>query len=86
MFPRSRLGARLIACCSARAQREAIVAFDTTIFTSEGLVGAARDSILGELSSLRCFEFGVECAEVAGGERAIVPRTGCAPEEDSPYL
>jgi len=45
-----------------------------------------RASELGELSSFRCFEFGVQCAPVAGGEREIGPRTDCAPEEESPYL
>jgi hypothetical protein len=45
-----------------------------------------RDSELGELSSFRCFEFGVECAPVAGGERVLGPRTDCAPEEGSRYI
>jgi hypothetical protein len=45
-----------------------------------------RAAPLGELSSFRCFEFGVECAPVDGGEREVGPRTGCAPEEGSRYL
>ena len=45
-----------------------------------------RESELGELSSFRCFEFGVQCAPVEGGERSMGPRSDCAPEEDSPYL
>ncbi|HEU5054996.1 MAG TPA: hypothetical protein VFU21_00665, partial [Kofleriaceae bacterium] len=45
-----------------------------------------RESVLGELSSFRCFEFGVECAPVTGGERAIGSRQDCAPEDDSPYI
>jgi len=45
-----------------------------------------RDSVLGEMSSYRCFEFGVQCAPVEGGERAVGPRTDCVAEEDSPYI
>jgi hypothetical protein len=45
-----------------------------------------RDMPLGELSSFRCFEFGVECAPVDGGERQVGPRTDCVPEEGSRYL
>jgi len=45
-----------------------------------------RASELGELSSFRCFEFGVECAPVGGGEREIGPRTDCVPEDGSRYL
>lgn len=45
-----------------------------------------RTAPLGELSSFRCFEFGVECAPVEGDERSVGPRTDCAPEEDSPYI
>jgi hypothetical protein len=45
-----------------------------------------RESLLGELSSFRCFEFGVECAPVTGGERTIGAREDCAPEDDSPYI
>ena len=45
-----------------------------------------RGSELGELSSFRCFEFGVQCAPVEGGERAMGPRADCVPEEDSRYI
>jgi hypothetical protein len=57
-------------------------AYDRTIFDPSQ---DDRTSVLGELSSFRCFEFGVECAP-EGGERALGPRTDCAPEEDSPYI
>jgi hypothetical protein len=48
--------------------------------------GDTRDSELGELSSFRCFEFGVACAEDADGERAIGSRTDCVPDDDSAYI
>jgi hypothetical protein len=43
-----------------------------------------RDEPLGELSSFRCFDFGVTCDQ----PDARVPgdRTGCVPRVDSPYL
>lgn len=43
------------------------------------------DPSLGVLSSFRCFEYGVTCAE-AGSERDLGPRTNCEPEFDSDYL
>lgn len=43
-----------------------------------------RDAPLGELSSFRCFEFGVTCEQPDA--RVVGERTGCAPREDSPYL
>jgi hypothetical protein len=43
-----------------------------------------RDDPLGELSSFRCFEFGVTCDQPDA--RVVGPRTGCAPRRDSPYL
>ena len=48
--------------------------------------GDTRDSLLGELTSYRCFEFGVACAEDAEGERALGARTGCAPDDESEYI
>jgi hypothetical protein len=57
--------------------------------TDRGLFDASQDdraSELGEFSSFRCFEFGVECAPVDGGERVVGPRTDCVPEEGSRYL
>jgi hypothetical protein len=58
-------------------------AYDRTIFDPSQ---DDRSAPLGELSSFRCFEFGVECAPVNGGERSIGARTDCAPEEDSAYI
>lgn len=48
--------------------------------------GDTRDSPLGELSSFRCFEFGVACAEDTGGERELGPRTDCVPDDASDYV
>jgi hypothetical protein len=44
------------------------------------------DTELGPLGSFRCFEFGVECDPVDGGERSAGDRSGCAPEAGSPYV
>ena len=48
--------------------------------------GDTRTSPLGELSSYRCFEFGVACAEDGDGEREIGERSGCAPDDRSDYV
>jgi hypothetical protein len=47
------------------------------------------DDPLGPLSSYRCFEFGVTCAEDRaedGDPRATGPRSSCGPREDSEYM
>jgi hypothetical protein len=41
---------------------------------------------LGQLSSFRCFEFGVACAGDPEAERESGPREGCVPDEASAYL
>ena len=56
-------------------------AFDRTIYDSSE---DDRDEPLGEMSSFRCFEFGVTCDQPDA--RAIGDRTGCVPRADSPYL
>ena len=43
-----------------------------------------RDEPLGELSSYRCFEFGVTCDQPDA--RTVGDRTACTPRLDSPYL
>jgi hypothetical protein len=43
------------------------------------------DSTLGEMSSYRCFEFGVAC-EGPSNERQTGPRQNCVPKEPSPYM
>jgi len=48
--------------------------------------GDTRESELGELSSFRCFEFGVRCAGDADGERALGPRADCVPDDESVYI
>jgi hypothetical protein len=48
--------------------------------------GDTRASPLGELSSFRCFEFGVACAEDGDGERELGERSGCAPDDQSDYV
>ncbi|HEU5061255.1 MAG TPA: hypothetical protein VFU21_32210 [Kofleriaceae bacterium] len=60
-------------------------ASDRALFIAQGS-GDTRDSLLGELTSYRCFEFGVACAEDAEGERAIGPRTDCVPDDESTYI
>jgi hypothetical protein len=45
-----------------------------------------REAPLGELSSFRCFEFGITCDEDATGERELGPRSGCVPDEGSAYF
>ena len=56
-------------------------AFDRTVFDANH---DDRDDPLGELSSFRCFEFGVTCDQPE--VRVTGERTGCAPRDDSPYL
>jgi hypothetical protein len=48
--------------------------------------GDTRASPLGELTSFRCFEFGVACAEDGDGERELGGRSGCAPDDESDYV
>jgi len=48
--------------------------------------GDTRTSPLGELSSFRCFEFGIACAEDGDGERELGERTDCAPDDASDYV
>ncbi len=48
--------------------------------------GDTRASPLGELTSFRCFEFGVACAEDGDGERELGERSGCAPDDRSDYV
>ena len=48
--------------------------------------GDTRTSPLGELSSFRCFEFGIACAEDGDGERELGERTGCVPDDASDYV
>jgi hypothetical protein len=48
--------------------------------------GDTRDSELGELSSYRCFEFGVSCDGDPEDERALGPRAGCVTDDDSVYI
>ena len=48
-----------------------------------------RAAPLGELSSFRCFEFGVSCDGTAPdpvAARSVGPRRGCRPADDSAYL
>jgi hypothetical protein len=56
-------------------------AFDRAVFDASQ---DDRDSPLGELSSFRCFEFGVTCDQPDA--RVLGERTGCRPRVDSPYL
>jgi hypothetical protein len=56
-------------------------AFDRTIYDP---YEDERDDPLGELSSFRCFEFGVTCDQPDA--RIVGDRTGCVPRTDSPYL
>jgi hypothetical protein len=44
-----------------------------------------RGDPLGELASFRCFEFGIDCQD-SGDPRALGPRRGCKPAEDSRFL
>ena len=60
-------------------------ASDRALFITQG-GGDTRESPLGELTSFRCFEFGVACAEDAEGERELGPRTGCVPDDESTYV
>ncbi len=48
--------------------------------------GDTRDSELGELTSFRCFEFGVACAGDPDGEREIGARQDCVPDDGSAYI
>ncbi len=48
--------------------------------------GDTRTSPLGELSSFRCFEFGIACAGDPDGERELGARQGCAPDDASDYV
>lgn len=56
-------------------------AMETDVF--DPAVGG-QNSILGPLSSFRCFEFGVECTP--DDARALGEKSECAPREDSPYM
>ena len=60
-------------------------ASDRALFIAQA-GGDTRTSLLGELTSFRCFEFGVACAEDAEGERELGPRTDCAPDDESTYI
>ena len=55
--------------------------FDTSLFDA---TQDSADSELGYLSSFRCFDFGVTCAEP--DPRVAGPRTDCVPRDDSPYM
>ena len=44
------------------------------------------DSALGPAKSFRCFEFGVQCDQDGDEVRALGPRSGCVPRDDSEYL
>ena len=60
-------------------------AADRALFIAQA-GGDTATSLLGELTSYRCFEFGVACAEDGEGERELGPRTDCAPDDESTYL
>jgi len=47
--------------------------------------GDTRSSPLGELTSFRCFEFGITC-QGDEDERALGPRQGCVPDDASDYV
>jgi hypothetical protein len=49
--------------------------YDRSLFTLQA-GGDTRTSPLGELSSFRCFAFGISCAEDGDGERELGERTG----------
>jgi hypothetical protein len=59
--------------------------YDRSLFTVQP-GGDTRTSPLGELSSFRCFEFGIACAEDGDGERKLGERTGCVPDDASDYV
>lgn len=56
-------------------------AFDRAVFDP---TEDDREEPLGELSSFRCFDFGVTCDQPVTREAG--DRTGCVPRVDSPYL
>lgn len=56
-------------------------AFDRAVFDP---TEDEREEPLGELSSFRCFDFGVTCDQPVA--RAVGDRTGCVPRVDSPYI